>query len=141
MLTCRPLSWGFFVRIPNTGPDFSETSRELSNLMNMHGYHKVANYMSSHDQVAIFRRFTRLNLLNLLYLQADIMRLEHRLFEVVEQNTNIVTAKDWYELCNSPQDKDQVQLGLTIGLQEKLDHFSGWLLLNNSDPLYGAHLS
>jgi len=102
----------------------------------MQGYHKVAEYMSSHGEVAILRRFTRLNLLNLLYLQADIMRLEHRLFEVVDQNTNITTAKDWYELCNSPEDKDQVQLGLTLELQEKLDHFSAYLLHRDSDPLY-----
>ena len=92
--------------------------------MNMHGYHKVAEYMSSHGEVAILRRFSRLNLLNLLYLQADIMRLEHRLLEIVDQNANIVTAKDWYELCNSPEPKDQMQLGLTLEIQEKLDQFS-----------------
>ena len=102
----------------------------------MDGYHKVAEYTSSHGEVAILRRFTRLNLLNLLYLQADITRLEHRLFEVVDQNTNIITAKDWYELCNSPEDKDQVQLGLTLELQEKLDHFSAYLFYRDSDSLY-----
>jgi hypothetical protein len=102
----------------------------------MHGYHKVAEYMSSHGEVAIIRRFTRLNLLNLLYLQADIMRLEHRLLEVVDQNTNIVTAKDWYELCNSQEHQDQVQLALTLELQEKLDHFSAYLLHRNSDLPY-----
>jgi hypothetical protein len=90
----------------------------------MHGYHRIAEYMSSHGEVAILRRFSRLNILNLLYLQADIVRLEHRLFEIVEQNTNITSAKDWYELCTSPEDTDRLQLSLTLELQEKLDNFS-----------------
>jgi hypothetical protein len=90
----------------------------------MQGYHRVAEYMNAHAEVAIFRRFTRLNLLNLLYLQADITRLEQRLFEVVNENTNIETARDWYELCRSLEDQDQVQLMLTQELQGKLDQYS-----------------
>lgn len=120
---------------------FQRLLLRFSNLTNMHGYHKVAEYMSSHGEVTILRRFTRLNLLNLLYLQADVMRLEHQLFEVVDQNTNITTAKDWYELCNSPEDIDQVQLGLTLELQEKLDHFSAYSLHSTTEtliPLLGA---
>jgi hypothetical protein len=117
-------------------PNFQGFLPRYSNLVNMHGYHKVAEYMSSHGEVAILRRFTRLNLLNLLYLQADIMRLEHRLFEVVDENTNITSAKDWYALCNSPEDRDQVQLGLTLELQEKLDHFSAYTSHGYSNLLY-----
>ena len=74
-------------------------------------------------------------MLNLLYLQADITRLEHRLFELVDQNTNVTTAKDWYELCNSSEHDDQVQLGLTLELQEKLDSFSTCPLSRDSNSL------
>ena len=88
------------------------------------GYHRVAAYMSTHGQLAIFRRFSKLNHLNLLYLQAEITRLEHRLEEVAEHNTNVESAKDWYELCHSEQNKDQEQYILTLEIQEKLNQYS-----------------
>lgn len=93
----------------------------------MHGYHRVAAYMSTHGELAIFRRFSRLNLLNLLYLQAEITRLEHRLAQVAEQNTNLDSAKDWYELCHSEEDKDQQQHTLTLEIQEKLTEYSMYI--------------
>jgi hypothetical protein len=40
------------------------------------GYHKLALFMSSQEDMAMFRRFTKLNMLNLMSLQAELMELE-----------------------------------------------------------------
>jgi hypothetical protein len=95
----------------------------------MEGYHKVAAYMSVHGQLAIFRRFSRLNLLNLLYLQAEITRLEQRLIDVAEENKNADSAKDWYELCHSEQTQDRRQHLLTLEVREHLDKYSEYPVL------------
>jgi hypothetical protein len=43
------------------------------------GYHKLALLMTSQDDLAMFRRFTKLNMLNLMSLQAELMELENEL--------------------------------------------------------------
>jgi hypothetical protein len=40
------------------------------------GYHKLASLMSADGETAIFRRFSRLNMLVLMSLQAELMDLE-----------------------------------------------------------------
>jgi hypothetical protein len=40
------------------------------------GYHKLAAFMASQKETAIFCRFTKLNLLNLMSLQAELIELE-----------------------------------------------------------------
>lgn len=40
------------------------------------GYQKLALFMASRKETAIFARFTKLNLLNLMSLQAELMELE-----------------------------------------------------------------
>ncbi|CAG8953422.1 hypothetical protein HYFRA_00010171 [Hymenoscyphus fraxineus] len=42
----------------------------------MSGYEKVANFMTNHDEMAVFKRFKFLNNLNALYLQAELENLE-----------------------------------------------------------------
>jgi hypothetical protein len=45
----------------------------------MNGYEKVANLMAKHGEVAVFQRFDFLNTLNILFLQAELVHLEHDL--------------------------------------------------------------
>lgn len=42
----------------------------------MTGYEKVANFMSDHDEMVIFKRFKFLNILDALYRQAELEHLE-----------------------------------------------------------------
>lgn len=90
----------------------------------MTGYHRIAEFMSAHGDVAIIRRFGKLNMLNLLYMQADLTRLEDQLSQIANQNPNITAAKDWVTLCESAQDQDQLQHRLTLEMREKLGRFS-----------------
>ena len=52
----------------------------------MTGYQKLADIMTKHAQVATFQRFDFLNTLNILYLQAELVRLEHDLRENVRDD-------------------------------------------------------
>jgi hypothetical protein len=90
----------------------------------MIGYHRVAEFMSAHGEIAILRRFGRLNMLNLMYLQAEITNLEHELDEMASQNPNIKAAKDWVTLSESTHDEDRLQWALTLELRKKLSEFS-----------------
>jgi len=80
----------------------------------MIGYHRVAEFMSAHGEIAILRRFGRLNMLN----------LEHELDEMASQNPNIKAAKDWVTLSESTHDEDRLQWALTLELRKKLSEFS-----------------
>lgn len=45
------------------------------------GYEKLAGLMSKHGEVAAFQRFDFLNMLNILFLQAELVHLEEELKE------------------------------------------------------------
>ncbi|KAI4128688.1 MAG: hypothetical protein LQ338_002635, partial [Usnochroma carphineum] len=49
----------------------------------MASYNKLAALMGEHQELATFRRFQRLNVKSLLYMQAEILHLESEL-EIIE---------------------------------------------------------
>jgi hypothetical protein len=51
------------------------------------GYAKLAWLMGAHPEVAIFRRFGALNAQNLLYLQAELVFLEHKLRDLAHKDS------------------------------------------------------
>lgn len=52
----------------------------------MQGYAKIADLMGHHSLLAIFRRFGRLNVQNVLYLQAKLTHLEEDLERLVHHD-------------------------------------------------------
>lgn len=54
----------------------------------MEGYPAVAEAMSTNDGLDIFRRFSALNVLNLLYMQAEILDLELQLEDTAAEDRN-----------------------------------------------------
>ena len=52
----------------------------------MEGYPAFAEVMSTNDCLGIFRRFSTLNVLNLLYMQAEISDLELELEDTVPED-------------------------------------------------------
>jgi hypothetical protein len=93
------------------------------------GYAKIASTMSHHSELAIFRRFSKLNLQNLLYLQAELTLLEKDLDELVERdktnpNRGFYT-KDWWSLAESSDDEEgQEQWDKVLQIREKLKEYS-----------------
>ena len=68
----------------------------------MEGYAKVAQMMNQHEELAVFHRFTTLNLQNLLCLQAELVHLETDLQEIAERDKasseRPYRSHDWWSL-------------------------------------------
>lgn len=93
----------------------------------MEGYAKVANLMATHGELAIFRRFKALNMLNLLYLQAEITHLEAELREVAcedAQQGRENHPHDWWSLSQSEDDNDREQWDVVLKIRKKLEKYS-----------------
>lgn len=58
----------------------SRRSRQISR--NMANYNKLVNLMGEHQQMTIFRRFQKLNIKSLLYMQAEILHMEQELYVI-----------------------------------------------------------
>lgn len=93
------------------------------------GYAKIAHTMNHHGELAIFRRFGKLNLQNLLYLQAELTHLEKDLDELVERDkldtSREFYTKDWWSLAeSSDNEEDQEQWDKVLQIREKLKEYS-----------------
>lgn len=88
--------------------------------------------MASHDEFAMFRRFKKLNCLNLLYLQAEIMELEDSLDapsatddDGSEAAHRKQFASDWQYLSQKQADnKHHPQWDKFLHLRERLTEYS-----------------
>jgi hypothetical protein len=96
----------------------------------MEGYSNLAQFMGQHTEFGIFRQFSRLNLQNLLYLQAELVHLEADLRETVRADQNsghprkVAYSKDWWSLANSRNDGDERQWAKVLEIREKLREYS-----------------
>jgi hypothetical protein len=79
----------------------------MAQTLAMNGYSKLASMMGPHPELAIFRRFGTLNAHNLLYLQAELVHLEHRLHQCVKSDAEsghidrTIYDRDWQSLSES----------------------------------------
>jgi hypothetical protein len=93
------------------------------------GYAKIAPFMGRHGDLTIFRRFNRLNLQNLLYLQAQFTHMEKDLDELVERDktdtSRVFYTRDWWALAESSEDKEgQEQWEKVVQIRETLKEYS-----------------
>lgn len=94
------------------------------------GYPRLSNYMGQFPEVAIVRRFGNLGAQNLLYLQCELLHLEHQLrqVELADSQSNIGQksqyAVDWFYLNQSELDADRQQLDLFRKIRKKLRKYS-----------------
>jgi hypothetical protein len=68
-----------------------DTLEEMANS----GHAKVATLMSHHSDLAIFRRFSKLNFQNLLYLQAELTHLEANLSRLADRGDEHPNRKEY----------------------------------------------
>ncbi|MAD83731.1 MAG: hypothetical protein CL912_12285 [Deltaproteobacteria bacterium] len=94
----------------------------------MEGYAKVAHLMARQKETAILRRFRKLNLQRLLYLQAEITHLEYEVKQLAERDSahedRIYHAKDWWSLSQAGEREDTEQWRVFSELSGKLDLYS-----------------
>src|SRR5277367_3687174 len=98
--------------------------------LKMEGYHKIARLMGQHSDLAIVRRFSELNIKDLLYAQAELVHLESELHTVAEEDQRHLDrawyARDWWSLAQ-PQDEDESQAEQwekVLEIREKLKAYS-----------------
>jgi hypothetical protein len=96
----------------------------------MEGYPAIAQIMSNHDELAIFRRFKELNMLNLLYSQAEIIHLEAGLKSLREVDKSHPERdfyhRDWWSLAYSQEDGNKEQWQKVLEIRKKLEAYSGF---------------
>lgn len=96
--------------------------------------------MSTHPEIAIFRKFSTLNAQNLLYLQAELVYLESKLQRHASEDRQAGIAAerigtkcadklkydtDWYMLANSDEeDEDSLQWQTVLEIRGKLKEYS-----------------
>lgn len=94
----------------------------------MEGYPAIAQIMSSHSELAIFRRFKELNSLDVLYAQAELVHLEEDLNELRASDKaraeRALYQRDWWSLANSAEDEHKEQWQKVLEIRKKLDAYS-----------------
>ncbi|KAH8892383.1 hypothetical protein GQ53DRAFT_861596 [Thozetella sp. PMI_491] len=102
------------------------------------GYPRLASLMPSHADVAIFRRFSSFNALNLLYMQAELTDLEIGLQRQTKIDAEsghferLLCARDWQTLSGSASEAKAghpLQWTTIIKIKEKLCDYNTALCL------------
>jgi hypothetical protein len=90
----------------------------------MEGYEKLAAFMASHQEFAVFQRFDFLNTLNILYLQAELVEFEAELKRCMKQDlesgddNRCRGARDWWFLANTKSETWETMLKARKVLKE-----------------------
>ncbi|KAK7962942.1 uncharacterized protein PG986_003767 [Apiospora aurea] len=99
----------------------------------MEGYAKISQLMGCQDTCAMYRRFGRLNSLNLLYLQAELTHLEEELEILAKRDAadpeRRFHARDWWSLSqHNDDDADDEEAAeqweKVLEIREKLEQYS-----------------
>ncbi|KAI1342727.1 hypothetical protein F5Y15DRAFT_266404 [Xylariaceae sp. FL0016] len=95
----------------------------------MEGYDRIGKLMGRQDECAMYRRFRKLNAMNLLYLQAELTQLEHDLEELAERDKATddrqTYCKDWWSLSQNDEDEeDSEQWEKVLEIRVKLEQYN-----------------
>ena len=99
--------------------------------ISMGNYPHLAGLMSSYQDVVIFRTFSRLNIRNLIYIQAELAHLETELDEATKRDShcNESSRRDYAVSWEALRDcaaggRDSTQLRIVIRIRELLEKYS-----------------
>lgn len=95
------------------------------------GYPKLSRFMASFPNTAIVRRFADLNMRNILYLQAELVRLEMELDIIAKRDFASIDPsrngfhESWWTLRSAiPTDRQDRQWRKFLEIRDKLDQYS-----------------
>ncbi|KAA6411901.1 MAG: hypothetical protein FRX48_04051 [Lasallia pustulata] len=114
----------------------SSSSPVSSDQPSMGSYNKLSKFMSSWPEVAIFRRFGALNAQNLLFLQAELVRLEDQLQNIREDDAQSadlekkLSHQSWRSLvlAHEQGDASTSQWQKVLEIRDKLKEYNAALL-------------
>jgi hypothetical protein len=123
-----PLQMAPIQRVSVSTSSPSTTSIPLHDL---EGYPKLADYMGRYNEVAIFRRFRTLNMLNILSLQAELVELEVKYRQACSADDGDLENADTRDLTKSflalrgtRESGDAAQLDYLEDIRKKLKEYS-----------------
>ncbi|OHE91159.1 hypothetical protein CORC01_13535 [Colletotrichum orchidophilum] len=93
------------------------------------GYGNLANLFARSPEVAIFRKFGYLSMMNLLRLQSELQELEQQLEDTREEDRNSTDPiRREYEssfrtMKQYAEDSDSIQYELLIEIRKKLEEY------------------
>lgn len=99
----------------------------------MEGYAKLASLMGAHPEVLFLRRFGALGAQNLLYLQAELVQLEHEFRECSRENERSNDrdranfSKEWFTLAHANGGHER-QWDIMLQIRKKLKEYGDALL-------------
>lgn len=93
------------------------------------GYPKLAQLMNTYVDTAVFRRFSELNILNLLRLQAEINELEHQLTEIPKEDIDSddpirQSYSADFRAMREGIEEDSEQIDIITEISKKLQEYS-----------------
>ena len=97
-----------------------------------HNYRTFAEFITSDEELFVFRRFDRLNARNLLYLQSELVWLEAQLQEMDdEENSNAnmdvkLVAKCWETLSLKAEEfpREAARMELILKIRRVIKEYS-----------------
>ncbi|KAL8950148.1 MAG: hypothetical protein Q9222_003802 [Ikaeria aurantiellina] len=101
----------------------------------MASYNNLAVLMGEHQELATFRRFQRLNMKNLLYMQAEILHLEQELQNIEHEDSESkdTTRADLqasvFNLKETAETSDHAQWEKVLEIRKKLQDYNQALAL------------
>ena len=97
----------------------------------MEGYPQISQLMLQHTELAIFRKFGDLNMLNLLHMQGEIMHLEekyHKLSKADKEGSSRAhRSRDWWSLTQLDDAGKREQWDTLCKIREKLREYSKYI--------------
>ena len=99
---------------------------------NLGGYPRLSALFGEHPSLAIFRRFGRLNALNVLYYQAQLEALERKWERYADEDSNSdnyfrkMSSQDWETLIESTTEEggDDRQWKTMLEIRDVLEKYS-----------------
>ena len=93
------------------------------------GYPRLANLVGQYPGMAIFRRFSRLNAQNLLYMQAELVQMEYELDTIALEDSqcddpNRQSFQTYVYNMKRAQGPDGLQWQMVRELRQRLKEYS-----------------
>lgn len=93
------------------------------------GYPRLANLVGLYPRMAIFRRFSRLNAQNLLYMQAELAQMEYELDLVAGEDSqndspNVQSFQTCVHHMKKAQGPDSLQWQMVLDIRQRLGEYS-----------------
>ncbi|KAI8627655.1 hypothetical protein F5Y19DRAFT_440707, partial [Xylariaceae sp. FL1651] len=108
----------------------------------MEGYAKISQLMGRQDECAMYRRFRKLNAMNLLYLQAELTHLEQDLESLALRDAahddRRFFTRDWWSLSQNEDEEDMEQWEKVLEIRNKLEQYNDTLFKQAAIAKMGA---